>query len=59
LFGAVNVLAASSQSVYGLLSSPFDEGREIKIGLRGVLASLPELVFFNIRKGSYPYPIQH
>lgn len=59
LFGAVNVLAASSQSVYGLLSSPFDEGREIKIGFRGVLASLPELVFFNIRKGSYPYPIQH
>jgi hypothetical protein len=59
LFGVVNVLAASSQSLYGLLSSPFDEGREIKIGLRGVLASLPELVFFNIRKGSYPYPLQH
>jgi len=59
LFGAVNTLAATSQSVLGLMSLPFDEGRGLKIGLRGVLASLPELAFFNIRKGSYPYPMQH
>lgn len=57
LFGAVNTAAATSQSVLGLLRWPFDGGRGIKIGARGVLASLPELVFFNIRKGSYPYPI--
>jgi hypothetical protein len=59
LFGAVNTLAATSQSVLGLMSLPFDDGRGLKIGLRGVLASLPELAFFNIRKGSYPYPMQH
>lgn len=57
LFGAVNTLAATSQSVLGLIHWPFDEGKEIKIGVRGVLASLPELAFFNIRKGSYPYPM--
>jgi hypothetical protein len=58
LFGAVNTLAATSQSVFGLLSWPFDGGRDLKIGARGVVTSLPELAFFNIRKGSYPYPIQ-
>jgi hypothetical protein len=59
LFGAVNTLAATSQSVWGLFNLPFDEGRGLKIGARGVLTSLPELAFFNIRKGSYPYPIEH
>ena len=59
LFGAVNTLAATSQSVFGLFNTPFDEGRALKIGVRGVLASLPELAFFNIRKGSYPYRIEH
>jgi hypothetical protein len=58
LFGAINTLAATGQSVFGLLSWPFDGGKEIKIGTRGVLTSLPELAFFNIRKGSYPYPIK-
>ncbi|WP_411726526.1 hypothetical protein [Methyloglobulus sp.] len=58
LFGAVNTLAATSQSVLGLIRWPFDEGKEIKIGVRGVLASLPELAFFNIRKGSYPYSLR-
>ncbi len=59
LFGAVNTLAATSQSVWGLFSLPLDEGRGLKIGARGVLTSLPELAFFNIRKGSYPFPIEH
>jgi hypothetical protein len=58
LFGAVNMLAATSQSVYGLTRWPFDNGKTLKIGARGMLASLPELLFFNIRKGSYPYPIE-
>jgi hypothetical protein len=59
LFGAVNTLAATSQSILGLIRWPFDDGREIKIGVKGMLASLPELAFFNIRKGSYPYPMQY
>ncbi len=58
LFGAVNTLAATGQSLWGLFQLPFDGGRAIKIGARGVLTSLPELAFFNIRKGSYPYPIE-
>ena len=43
------------QSVFGLLSWPFDTGKNLKLGTTGVLMSLPELLFFNIRKGSYKY----
>ena len=57
LFGVVNTLAATSQSLFGLLRWPFDGGKELKTGARGVITSLPELAFFNIRKGSYPYPV--
>jgi hypothetical protein len=57
-FGAVNTLAATSQSLLGLLRWPFDGGKQLQTGVRGLLASLPELAFFNIRKGSYPYPIE-
>jgi hypothetical protein len=32
-----------------------DRGDTLWAGLRGMLFSLPELVFFNIRKGSVPY----
>lgn len=60
VFGAVNTVAAASQSLWGLFSWPFEsENKTIKIGARGLLASLPELAFFNIRKGSYPYAMQH
>lgn len=58
IFGAINLAAAISQSLYGLIYSPFDHGRTMKTGLRGAVASLPELAFFNIRKGSYPFPLE-
>lgn len=55
LFGAFNTLAGIGQSAYGLLRWPFDGGAEFKTGTRGILMSLPELAFFNMRKGSYRY----
>jgi hypothetical protein len=55
LFGAFNTLAGIGQSVYGLFRWPFDGGAEFKSGARGILMSLPELGFFNMRKGSYRY----
>jgi len=59
LFGAINIVAATGQSVWGLFSWPFEsEAKTLQTGARGLMASLPELAFFNIRKGSYPYPIQ-
>jgi len=51
-----------SNAVYGLLSTaagiftlPFDRGRRSLKGLKGTIYSLPEIFFFNIRKGSFDY----
>jgi hypothetical protein len=55
LYGAVNTIAGLGQSVLGLLSLPFDSGQRLKLGARGLLMSLPELAFFNMRKGSFKY----
>lgn len=55
LLGAVNVVAGLGVSVAGLFAMPVDRGDLLRAGLRGVLFSLPELAFFNIRKGSLIY----
>lgn len=55
LFGLVNTAAGIGQSIYGLFSWPLDSGKNLKSGAIGILMSLPELVFFNMRKGSYKY----
>jgi hypothetical protein len=52
LLGAVNVAAGIAQSTLGLLTWPFDRGRRLVGGLKGVAVSLPELAFVNIRKGT-------
>jgi hypothetical protein len=55
IFGLFNTAAGIGQSVFGFFSLPFDAGKNLKSGATGVLMSLPELVFFNMRKGSYKY----
>ena len=55
VFGLFNTAAGIGQSVFGLLSWPFDTGKNLKSGATGILMSLPELLFFNMRKGSYKY----
>jgi hypothetical protein len=55
LFGAFNLLTGLGQSLWGLLQLPFDAGDGLHNGARGLLMSLPELVFINIRKGSYKF----
>lgn len=58
LFGAVNLAAGSVEALVGFFTGPFDSGRTLRAGLRGVFVSLPELVFFNIRKGTFPLAIR-
>lgn len=53
VFGLVNVLAGSLQVTYGILSYPVTGGRDISPGFAGILDSLPEIFFFNIRKGTF------
>ncbi|MGJ0517270.1 MAG: hypothetical protein ACR65O_16110 [Methylomicrobium sp.] len=55
LFGLANTAAGIGQSVYGIFSWPLDSGKNLKSGATGILMSLPELFFFNMRKGSYKY----
>jgi hypothetical protein len=53
LLGAVNLGTAMGGMGIGLMGWPFDEGALFMAGARGILFSLPELAFWNIRKGSY------
>ena len=59
LFGAVNLVAASFESLWGLLRLPLDRGDTLSSGLEGALMSLPELVFWNIRKGTNDWVAAH
>ncbi|MEM7410161.1 MAG: hypothetical protein AAF430_08015 [Myxococcota bacterium] len=52
IFGAVNLAVATGELAHGLLRFPLDRGRVLRAGAEGVLVSLPELAFGNIRKGS-------
>jgi len=56
LFGALNLVTGLGASVVGLAMLPVDGGETLWAGLRGAVFSLPELVFQNIRKGSFDAP---
>jgi len=53
LYGLANVLWAFGDGVVGMATAPFDRGRRLERAAQGVLFSAPELVFENIRKGSF------
>lgn len=53
LFGVLNVGYALAHSVTGVITAPFDGGRRFTGALEGAFFSLPELAFWNIRKGSF------
>ncbi len=55
LFGAVNVVAGLGAGAVGLALVPFDGGRTLAAGVRGVVFSLPELAFVSLRKGSFDW----
>ena len=55
LYGAANLGWASGYTLYGVGSAVFDRGRRLRAGLLGVFWSVPELVFQNVRKGSYEW----
>jgi len=55
LFGAANVLTGLGATVAGMIALPVDGGKTLWAGLKGVVFSLPELFFVNIRKGSFDY----
>ena len=56
LFGACNIAAGISETTVGLLAAPFDRGHTLWSGIKGVVFSLPELAFLNLRKGTFEVP---
>ncbi len=53
VLGAVNLVVGVSAIAAGVLAAPFDGGAVLGGGFDAALFSLPELVFGNVRKGSY------
>jgi hypothetical protein len=59
LLGAANLTVGLGASLLGIAEAPLDRGEALQAGLRGVLWSLPELVFVNVRKGSFDHVARH
>lgn len=55
LLGGFNLMAGAAGGLLGLTSWPWDSGSTLGKALKGIAVSLPELVFVNIRKGSFPH----
>lgn len=53
ILGIPNLGVGLLETVVGIPSLPWDRGKRAKRGIQGMFFSLPELVFFNIRKGSF------
>ncbi|MEM9176753.1 MAG: hypothetical protein AAGC67_16130 [Myxococcota bacterium] len=54
LLGVGNLVYGAGHAIVGLVSAPVDRGARFQRGLRGIVMSVPELLFFNVRQGSYP-----
>lgn len=54
VYGIVNLGWGIGNFTLGIFTSPFDKGKRLQNGLQSAFFSLPELVFFNIRKGTFP-----
>jgi hypothetical protein len=55
ILGITNLCWAAVHSAVGLFTLPMDGGVRIQQGMRGMFYSLPELIFSNIRKGTYGF----
>jgi len=53
LCGAANLGWGVVCGLGGVVTAPFDGGRRLRAGFHGAFFSLPELVFANVRKGSF------
>jgi len=53
LAGVANFSYAALHGLIGILTLPFDSGGRVYQGMRGMFYSLPEIIFGNIRKGTY------
>ncbi|MCG6881760.1 MAG: hypothetical protein LJE96_21765 [Deltaproteobacteria bacterium] len=59
LYGLINGAYGLITAALGVFTLPLDGGELSVSGLEGTLYSLPEIFFFNIRKGSFDYVDEH
>ncbi len=52
LFGLANLTYGAAATMVGLATAPFDGSHLLQRGIKGIVFSVPELVFLDIRKGS-------
>ncbi|BDA79860.1 hypothetical protein LPTSP3_g27900 [Leptospira kobayashii] len=55
IYGLTNITWGIGNTGIGLFYLPWDKGKRLKQAAEGVFFSLPEIFFFNIRKGFFPY----
>nr|WP_275067085.1 hypothetical protein [Leptospira bandrabouensis] len=55
ILGLANAVFGIGYTSMGVFTAPFDKGYRFSKGTEAVFYSLPELVFFNIRKGHFPF----
>jgi hypothetical protein len=55
VLGIANLTWAAVSGISGIVTLPADGGERMYQGARGIMYSLPELLFFNIRKGTYQH----
>ena len=55
LLGLANLGFAAGSGVIGIAAAPFDGAQRARAAGSGIWYSLPELVFFNIRKGTFDW----
>lgn len=55
VFGLFNLLTGFGQTLLGLAALPVEGSNRLSLGVKGMLFSLPELAFVNLRKGSMEY----
>lgn len=55
VYGAFNLLAGLGECLLGLAVMPVEGPNRLYLGTKGILFSLPELFFINLRKGTMEY----
>ena len=59
ILGLANLLWSASHGLAGIVTLPAEGTEPVYQAVRGMFYSLPELVFFNIRKGTYLHDAVH
>ena len=55
IYGILNLAVGVGEVIFGIGILPIDKGKRFVKGLQGVFFSGPELLFFNVRKGTFIY----